>query len=131
MAGAQLLGIVGRPTDGDRPRMMKAVSDRRRAAADAADLQRDDLFAEHCYDALQRPHPAQGAAAPAHRPRPGEFGDDALHGFRDHLAGSAAGPLHARNKDAVTLLELLTRQARLAQEAFERLRWSGRARPFA
>ena len=46
-------------------------------SSDAFNLERDNVIAEHCDDAVQRPDPAKAAASPAHRLGPGEIGDDA------------------------------------------------------
>ena len=58
VAGAQLLGIVERPADGDRPGLVEPVAERRRAARHAVDRHRHDLLAEDGDDRVQRPHPA-------------------------------------------------------------------------
>ena len=59
VAGAQLLDVIARAADGDRPGVVEAMADRGRAAGDALDLDRHDVLAEHRDDAVQRPHPAQ------------------------------------------------------------------------
>ena len=135
VAGAQLRRIVRRRSDGHAARMMEAVADRLGARGDAVDRERHHLAAQQRDDALQRAHPAQalrreGRRAPAHRLGPGKGVHDRRDRFRQHRRSGAAGLVDHREPHAVAVGELLRRQPRLAQEAFQRLRRRGRARAF-
>ena len=66
--------------------------------------------------------------APAHRFGPGEGADDRRDRLGEDVGGGAAGPLDHREQHAVALDQLVAIEAGLAQEAFERLRRSARAR---
>src|SRR5439155_24553136 len=93
VAGAQFFNIVRSAAKGDVAGVMKAVPHGGGAACDPLNLHRYDLLTEDGDDPVQRPHPAQAAAAPAHRLGPGEFGDDALDRLRENFGGGAAGML--------------------------------------
>src|SRR4029079_3600734 len=79
VAGAQLLNVVGSPTDRDRTRMVEAMADRRGARGQPVDVDRHNLVAEDRNYAGARPAPALRAVSPAHRLGPGEILDNALH----------------------------------------------------
>src|SRR6476661_2706027 len=128
MASAQLFYIVRGTAYGDVAGMVEAVADRGGTAGNAVDFDRHDLFAEQGDDAVQRPDPAQVAAAPAHRLGPGEVGDDPLDCVRQDVPGWPPCPLDRREIDAVALLELILVEPSLAQEALERLRRRRRPR---
>ena len=135
VAGTQLFDIIGGRADRDRAGMVEAVTDRRGAAGDAGDLERNDIAAEQGDDPLQRPHPAKtlgrrGCVSPAHRFGPGEGAHDGRDRLGQHRGGRAAGFLDHGEEDSVALDELVARQPRLAQEPLQRLRRRGRARPF-
>ena len=110
------------------PGMVEAVAERGRAAGDAGDLERDDLLAEHRDDRRAAGAPSAGFRS---RPRRRPSASTWARGRRGRSRGS---PRRARrrwrgrafrsmaNQHAVALLELVLRQAGLAQEAFERLR---------
>uniref|UniRef100_A0A0N4ZZV5 Transposase n=1 Tax=Parastrongyloides trichosuri TaxID=131310 RepID=A0A0N4ZZV5_PARTI len=91
------------------------------AAVDAVDLERHHRAVEQGDDALERPHPAQGAGAPAHRLGPGEAADDLIDGLGEDLGRLTALVADLGEPDAVALDQLVLGQAGLAQEAFQRL----------
>ncbi|MNE45987.1 hypothetical protein D3C80_1403050 [compost metagenome] len=92
------------------------------AALDAVHLERNHRPVEQGQNALDRPHPAQGSGAPAHRLGPGEVADDVVDALGHDLGGRAALAADLGEPDAVALDQLVLRQAGLAQEAFQRLR---------
>ena len=133
VARPQLFGIVRRRPDGDLAWAVKTMAARREAAGDPAYFARHQFLAEDRDDARQRAHPAQAFAAraflaPAHRLRPRKAADDRGDRFGQHLGGRAAGLVDHGEIDAVAVLELVLRQAGLAQKAFQRLRRRAAAR---
>jgi hypothetical protein len=90
--------VVLEAEDAERLRRQEPVAARDVAGDDAVDFERHDLELpggerQHGEDRLQRPHPAQGSAAPAHRFRPGKAADDVRHELGDHLDRAAAAAL--------------------------------------
>ena len=135
MGRAKLLGISRRAGDGDAPLEMEAMPGGHAVRRNPLDLERHDLLAEQRHDALQRPHPAQALGgeariAPAHRLGPGEGAHDRRDCLSQHVRGCAAGLLDDGEPHAVTILKLVLREPRLAQEAFQRLRGRRCARAF-
>ena len=132
VAGAQLFQIIVGAADGDDAGMVEAVADRGGAGFYPGDLHFHDLVPEECDDALERADPADafgggGGFAPAHRLGPGKGADDRRDGFGEDGGGGAAGFLDDCVEYAVAFLELVLREAGLAEEAFERLGRRGRA----
>ncbi|MNI25118.1 hypothetical protein D3C73_787570 [compost metagenome] len=119
----QLGAVVGEVLDRERlARAHEAVALGHVARWDSIHLERDHRPVIQRQNALDRPHPAQGSRAPAHRLGPGEVADDVVDALGHDLGGRAALAADFGEPDAVALDQLVLRQAGLAQEAFQRLR---------
>jgi hypothetical protein len=127
VAGAQLLDVIVRAADSDETRMVEAVPDGRHPADNPSDFERHDILAQNCDDPVERADPSERAAAPPHRLRPGEVGEDPTKRVLDDLRRGSTRPLDDCEQDPVPLLKLVFREPGLAQKAFERLRRCGRA----
>ena len=89
----------------------------------AAEVQR---IGDHCAikqgdDAVDRTNPAEAARAPTLGLRPRHGAEDGFQSFGHNLGRGAALLRNLRVIDAVTLDQLVLRQAGLSQEAFQRL----------
>ena len=126
MRGAQLISVGHSGCDfddaaGQEPMALGGTSRR-----DAFDFDRHNIAVEQRDDRMQRPHPAQRPAPPAHRLGPGEVADDCRNDAADHIGGRLSGPFDDRIEEAalgiVAFLQLLAGQAGGFQEALNRLR---------
>src|SRR6185369_16312529 len=130
VAGAELLGIIVSSADGDRSRMMETVPESGGARRNPVDFDRDYVLAQDRDDPMQRAYPAEAAVAPAHRLGPWEVGDDALDRLGEDGGGCLARPLDRREQHSIAIFKLFALEARLAEEALERLLGCVRARAF-
>src|SRR3546814_19382626 len=84
---------------------------------------------EHRQDVMQRPHPAEAVAAPAHRLRPGQLADRFQDDARQHVAGLAALLLDDREPElalaGVALLALVEAETDRAEEPRSEARRGG------
>ena len=128
--GAQQLGrVIVKAGNPDRVGGHEAVAARGVAGGDAVHGQRHGLrprrVGQDAQDSVQRPHPAQAAAAPAHRLGPWKIADRGFQNLGHDLGGAAAGALDDREiRLALFLgaaLQLVQRQAGRAQETLDRL----------
>ena len=93
VAGAQLLDIVARAADGDRPGMVEAMTDRRRArlrcpSISTGTISSPSIATMPCSGRTQRSDPV----APAHRLGPGKIGDDPPDRLGEHVRARPARP---------------------------------------
>ena len=104
LVGEELGFVVSERLDLEWGVAMKAVAARGLAGRDARDLERDHFAVEQADDGVQRTDPLEGAGAPPHGFRPGEFGQHIGDDLGHDLGGFAARLFDAREVVVAFLL---------------------------
>ena len=86
----QFFEVFGGAVGAKLARRQKTVAAGGAADRDVIDRQRHDFAVEQADDRGQRPHPAQRRTRPAHRFRPGQFGNRRLDQLRQYLGRGPA-----------------------------------------